>query len=52
MKKNISFLFQPFNFENNEHTFEKSVDGRRKKYLKGVASGTQIDGHGERITLL
>ena len=50
MKKKISFLFHPFNFDKNEHVFEKSIDGKKKRYLKGIASGTQIDGHGEKIT--
>jgi len=50
MKKNISFLFQPYNFDKGEHAFEKSVDGQKKRYLKGIASGTMIDGHGEKIT--
>jgi len=51
MEKNISFLFQPYNIEGNQHTYEKALDnGKKKRYLKGIASGTQIDGHGERIT--
>jgi len=49
-QKKIQFLYQPNDIEHNNHILEKSEDGKKRRYLKGIASGTQVDGHGERIT--
>jgi len=50
MQKKIQFLFHPADIENNNHVVEKSENGKKRRYLKGIASGTQVDGQGERIT--
>jgi len=50
MQKKIQFLFHPSDIENNNHVVEKSENGKKRRYLKGIASGTQVDGQGERIT--
>ncbi|MCJ7507833.1 MAG: hypothetical protein MUO85_03765 [candidate division Zixibacteria bacterium] len=49
--KRISFYLFPFDWEHNNHILEKAdTKGHKRKYLVGVASGIQIDGHGERLT--
>lgn len=50
MQKRIQFLYHPKDIDNHNHTFEKSENGKKRRYLKGISSGTQVDGHGERIT--
>lgn len=51
VQKRISFYCHPYNFEKSEHTVEKdSSAGVKGRYLKGIASGSKIDGTGERIT--
>lgn len=49
-EKRVSFIFHPLGYENNQHIVEKSVDGKKRRYLKGITSGTAVDGHGEKIT--
>lgn len=45
------FMYHPFHFEERGHAIEKSDDKSVKhRYLKGITSGTRIDGHGERLT--
>jgi hypothetical protein len=47
----ISFLFQPFEYEQSQHAVEKAMDGgKKRRYLRGITSGCQVDGHGEKIT--
>jgi hypothetical protein len=46
----IKFNFHPYNFENKLHAVEKAEGGRKRRYLKGVSSGSKIDGHGERLS--
>jgi hypothetical protein len=46
----IQFHFHPYNFENKLHAVEKAEGGRKRRYLKGVSSGSKIDGHGERLS--
>lgn len=46
----ISFHFHPMNPDNKDHVVEKSEGGVKRRYLRGVSSGIQIDGHGERMT--
>lgn len=46
----VKFHFHPFNPENNEHVVEKAQGGMKRRYLRGVASGVAVDGHGERMT--
>ena len=49
-EKRISFLFHPYDYENRGHVVEKDMDGKKRKYIKGITSGTAVDGHGEKIT--
>jgi hypothetical protein len=50
-KREIKFLFHPQDFEHQNHVIEKADStGNKRRYLKGIASGSQVDGHGERIT--
>lgn len=49
--RRISFKFQPYNLEQQENTLEKSEDGYKRRYLKGISSGIMVDGHGERMTM-
>lgn len=49
-EKRISFLFHPYDYENKGHVVEKDMDGKKRKYIKGVTSGVAVDGHGEKIT--
>jgi len=46
----IKFYFHPDSIENNLHVIEKDIAGVKKRYLRGIASGPDVDGHGERIT--
>lgn len=46
----ISFHFQPKGFENKSHAILKEDGGNERRYLTGIASGLDIDGHGERMT--
>lgn len=46
----VSFHFQPNNFDNMGHIVEKEENGKKKRYLEGVASGLKRDAHGERMT--
>lgn len=50
MENRIEFLYSPFDFDHSNHAFEKSEEGKKRRYLKGIVSGTRTDGHGERIT--
>lgn len=49
-KRKISFIFHPFEYEKNQHIVEKDMDGKKRRYLKGITSGVAVDGHGEKIT--
>jgi len=46
----ISFHFQPSGIDDNQHIVVKSDKGMKRRYLCGISSGIQIDGHGERMT--
>lgn len=46
----IKFLFHPYRIEDTLHVLEKSENGKKRRYLKGIASGMATDGHGERLT--
>lgn len=48
--RRIKFPFHPFQFEQKSHAIEKELDGKKRRYLQGVASGLKTDGHGERMT--
>lgn len=48
--KKISFIFHPFQYENKSHIVEKEMNGKKRRYLKGITSGVAVDGHGEKIT--
>lgn len=53
--RKISFQLFPYHYESidskNEYLVEKSdPSGRKRRYICGVASGMQIDAHGERLT--
>jgi len=50
MEERIEFQYQPFDFDNKGHYVEKDEGGRKRRYLKGIVSGTKTDGQGERIT--
>lgn len=50
MDNRIEFQYQPFDFDNRGHFVEKDEEGKKRRYLKGIVSGTRTDGHGERIT--
>ena len=51
----ISIHFHPFHFDRdikkNDFAIEKTEDGIKRKYLRGISSGIMKDGHGERMTL-
>lgn len=49
-KRRIEFHFRPFAMEQGLFAVEKDEAGRKRRYLEGVASGLQVDGHGERMT--
>lgn len=50
-QRQIKFYFHPLKHEQNMHAVEKADgDGNKRRYLKGVSSGIQVDGHGERMT--
>lgn len=51
-KTRIDIPYHPFHFETKGHTIEKAVEGStvKHRYLRGITSGTKVDGHGERIT--
>jgi hypothetical protein len=46
----IKFNFHPFEYEKNSHAVEKVEGGVKRKYLFGISSGIEKDGHGERMT--
>jgi len=53
--RKISFSFFPYNWETintkNEYLIEKADSGNHKRrYICGVATGMQVDKHGERLT--
>ncbi len=49
-KRRIEFHFHPFGMEKGLFAVEKDESGNRRRYLEGIASGLQVDGHGERMT--
>jgi len=49
-KRRIEFHFHPFGMETGLFAVEKDESGARRRYLEGIASGLQVDGHGERMT--
>ena len=51
-KTRIDIPYLPFKFDTHGHTVTKSADGSKAqhRYLKGITSGTKIDGQGERMT--
>lgn len=49
--RDIKFHFHPYEFDNGNHTIEKSDnEGRQRRYLAGIASGLNVDAHGERMS--
>lgn len=51
MQTRIAFYFDPYSIENKQFAVEKENGvGGKKRYLRGIASGPSVDGHGERIT--
>lgn len=51
MRRPISIHFHPFNFEDREHAIEKADDsGVKRRYLQGIATGSNMDEEGERLT--
>lgn len=46
----ISFHFHPYKQDEGLFAVEKSQDGKKNRYLYGIASGIKKDLHGERIT--
>ncbi len=46
----IKFNFHPFEYEKNNHAVEKIEGGLKRRYLFGISSGIEKDGHGERMT--
>ncbi len=46
----IKFNFHPYKFDEKEHVIEKSENGMKRRFLRGIASGPKWDGHGERMT--
>lgn len=50
-KKEISFHFQPNDYDNGGHVIEKEDStGKKRRYLAGISSGLNVDSHGERMT--
>jgi hypothetical protein len=49
IQKRISFHFHPL-IENNTFAVEKSLNNKKKRYLRGISSGIKTDQHGERMT--
>lgn len=49
-KRKVEFHFGPYGMEKGFFAVEKDEGGRKRRYLEGVASGLQVDGHGERMT--
>lgn len=51
VKKAISFHYHPYNFEKGEHAVEKAdKDGKKRRYICGISSGSKFDRHEERMT--
>jgi hypothetical protein len=47
----IAFFFEPYKIEDKQYAVEKSADGgSRQRFLRGIASGPAVDGHGEKMT--
>lgn len=49
-RRKVEFHFHPYAMEKGLFAVEKDEGGRKRRYLEGVASGLQVDGHGERMT--
>lgn len=49
VQKRISFHFHPL-IHNNTFAVEKSLNNKKKRYLRGISSGIKTDLHGERMT--
>jgi hypothetical protein len=50
-RREIKFWFQPFEDSKGLHVIEKDAGtGVKNRYLVGIASGSKLDGHGERMT--
>lgn len=48
--RKIKFNFHPFEFENRGHAVEKTEGDKKRRYLKGIASGIAWDAHDEKMT--
>jgi len=47
----IRFVFDLYGNDTSQYAIEKDAgSGLKRRYLKGVASGVAVDGHGERMT--
>ena len=50
-RKAIQFHFLPYKLDEKKFAIEKADDdGKKRRYLCGIASGLKIDEHGERMT--
>ena len=46
----VKFLFSTIKQSNNNYAVEKDLNGVKRRYIEGVASGSNVDGHGEVVT--
>ena len=46
----ISLHFHPFDFEHGGHAVLKEEGGKKRRHIRGVSSGINVDEHGERMT--
>lgn len=49
-ERKIAFVFHPYEYENRGHIVEKDIQGKKRRYIRGITSGVAVDGHGEKIT--
>jgi len=49
-RKPIKIHMMPYRPETGGYAIEKDIDGKKSRYLCGVASGPKEDAHGERVT--
>jgi hypothetical protein len=49
-RKNITIGMWPYNATHKNHYLTKSDNGKKRRYLVGISSGSKFDGHEERMT--
>lgn len=49
-RSRVTFDFRQKKFDSGLFAVEKADGGVKRRYLEGIASGTFVDGHGERMT--